>query len=77
MASSSQQLVLEALHPLPSKKELLIDSSRTANVKKFCKEVEKSVTSNDNQDVFVAFSENLLALLRVPLRMDTPASMPK
>ena len=27
--------------------------------------------------IFVIFSENLLALLRVPLRMDTPASISK
>ena len=75
--TSSEQLVLEALHSLPTRKELQIDSSRTANTKKFCTEVEKSVSSGDNHDTFVAFSENLLALLRGPICMDTPASMPK
>ena len=77
MASPPQQLVLESLHSLPTRKELQVDSSRTANVKKFCKEVEKSVSSDDNHHVFVTFSENLLVLLRVPFHMDTPATMPK
>ena len=70
----SEQVVLEALHSLPTRIELQIDSSRTA---KFCTEVEKSVSSSDNHDTFVAFSENLLVLLRGPICMDTPASVPK
>ena len=48
-------------------------------MKKFCVQVKGTVSSDDSENhrVFVTFSDSLLSLLKTPLRLDTPATMPK
>lgn len=70
-------VVVDALESLPSRKELQIDSPRTANVKKYSKEILSTIATEENHTTFVGFAQKLLSLLRSPLEMATPATMAK
>ena len=75
MAKSGSGLVLEVLVSLPRRRELEVDFPRTYNVKKFCKQVVDCVSTSENHQLFVTFSENLLTLLNCPIQVDRAATM--
>ena len=78
-SSSPEELFLEALVGLPTRKELLIDSPRARCVKGFSGELLATLQNEDPEirAKLHTFATELCAALESALEMSTPSTIPK
>ena len=73
----ASEIIRGALLSLPSRRELVIASPRTAAVKRCAREVTDAIAREQNKQTLGSFSQELLSSLRSPLELKQGATMPQ